>query len=86
MKTQSWFQKDTTASKRPSVLGVPLMGTTKKTASEASRFASRLRPHDLIAMLTHHYTRVRARTLPRVKTTISVTNKEGSQAVRISFG
>ncbi len=26
--------------------------------------AARLRPHELIAMLTHHYTRVRARSLP----------------------
>jgi hypothetical protein len=86
MKTQSWFQKDTTSSKRPTLLGAPLFGTNKSATSEASRFASRLRPHDLIAMLTHHYARVRARSQPKVKTSLSVANKKGNQAVTISFG
>jgi hypothetical protein len=84
MKTQSWFQKDTASIKRSTLLGAPLLG--RKGATEASKFASRLRPHDLIAMLTHHYTRVRARSLPKVKTTLSVKTKSGAQAVKISFG
>jgi hypothetical protein len=86
MKTQSWFQKETSTSKRSSILGAPLFGKHKSATSEASKFASRLRPHDLIAMLTHHYTRVRSRGLPKVKTSISVMNKTGAQAVTISFG
>ncbi len=48
--------------------------------------AARLRPHELIAMLTHHYTRARARSLPRVKTTLCVTMPGGRQAVVIGFG
>jgi hypothetical protein len=85
MKTQSWFQKDTASIKRSTLLGAPLLGR-KNTTTEASKFASRLRPHDLIAMLTHHYTRVRAHSLPKVKTTLSVKTKSGAQAVKISFG
>jgi len=49
-------------------------------------FAAKLRPHELIAMLTHHYTRVRARSLPRVKTTLSVSMPGGRQAVVIGWG
>lgn len=47
--------------------------------------AARLRPHELIAMLTHHYTRVRARSLPRVSTTLVVRNPAGRQAVVIGW-
>ena len=47
--------------------------------------AARLRPHELIAMLTHHYTRVRARSLPRVSTTLVVRNPSGRQAVVIGW-
>ena len=49
-------------------------------------FATKLRPHELIAMLTHHYTRARARSLPKVKTTIRVRNPAGKQAVVIGWG
>jgi hypothetical protein len=91
MKTQLWFQKDKSSAqknekKRPLLLGAPLLDRKSGVASEASRFASRLRPHDLIAMLTHHYTRVRARSLPKVKTSLSVQGPRGKQAVTISFG
>lgn len=48
--------------------------------------AARLRPHELIAMLTHHYTRIRARSLPRVRTSISVVMPDGRQAVVIGWG
>ena len=49
-------------------------------------FAAKLRPHELIAMLTHHYARARARSLPKVKTTIQVRNPGGKQAVVIGWG
>jgi hypothetical protein len=49
-------------------------------------FAARLRPHELIAMLTHHYARARARSLPKVKTSISVLTPGGKQAVVIGQG
>lgn len=48
--------------------------------------AARLRPHELIAMLTHHYSRVRARSMPRVKTTLQVATPRGRQAVVIGWG
>jgi len=47
--------------------------------------AARLRPRELIAMLTHHYMRARARSLPRVKTTLSVSTPRGKQAVTIGW-
>ena len=61
MKTQSWFQKETPSRQRATAR---LPGTTLPPADKPS-LAARLRPHELIAMLTHHYTRVRARSLPR---------------------
>jgi hypothetical protein len=82
MKTQSWFQKETPSRTRAFARppGVPSPVIDKPS------LAARLRPHELIAMLTHHYSRVRARTLPRVTTKITVTNPSGKQAVSISFG
>jgi hypothetical protein len=85
MKTQSWFQKDTGSLKRAALLGRPV-GTRPSKTSEISGIAARLRPHELIAMLTHHYTRVRARSMPKVKTTLSVHTPKGKAAVTISFG
>ncbi len=79
--TQSWFQKETPSRQWP-IARLP--GTTLPPADKPS-LAARLRPHELIAMLTHHYTRVRARSLPRVTTTLSVANPSGKQAVVISF-
>jgi hypothetical protein len=82
MKTQSWFQKDAPSTqktaRRPA--GAPVAPV------ERSGLVAKLRPHELIAMLTHHYTRVRARSLPRVKTTLAVATPRGKQAVIISFG
>jgi hypothetical protein len=82
MKTQSWFQKDA-----PSTLGTARRPVGAPAAPvERSGLVAKLRPHELIAMLTHHYTRVRARSLPRVKTTLAVATPRGKQAVIISFG
>jgi hypothetical protein len=85
MKTKSWFQKETGSRKRPALAGQAIPVRPGQ-VSEAAKFASRLRPSELIAMLTHHYARVRARSLPKVKTSISVVNTRGKQAVTISFG
>ncbi|MGL4240283.1 MAG: hypothetical protein ACRCTI_04140 [Beijerinckiaceae bacterium] len=80
MKPQGWFQKDKSASKRPAILGGPALPRSL----EASRIAAKLRPHELIAMLTHHYTRARARSLPRVKVSITVQAPNGRQAVLLA--
>jgi hypothetical protein len=82
MKTQSWFQKDAPSKQRITArpAGAPMAPV------ERSGLVAKLRPHELIAMLTHHYTRVRARSLPRVKTTLAVATPRGKQAVIISFG
>jgi hypothetical protein len=82
MKTQSWFQKDAPSANRVAArpAGMPV------TPVERSGLVAKLRPHELIAMLTHHYTRVRSRSLPRVKTTLAVSTPRGKQAVIISFG
>ncbi|MFM9973630.1 MAG: hypothetical protein ACKVON_03535 [Beijerinckiaceae bacterium] len=90
MTTQSWFQKETLSRTRPprkrhALAGKPF-SKSLATPSEAVKFANRLLPSELIAMLTHHYARVRARSLPKVKTSLSVVNKNGNQAVIISFG
>jgi hypothetical protein len=85
MTTQRWFQKETTPIKRKALIGTPA-APLKPKASELGALAARLRPHELIAMLTHHYTRVRARSMPRVKTTLSVNTPTGKAAVTISFG
>lgn len=61
------------------------LGLPAPLAAPKPGLASRLRPHELIAMLTHHYTRVRSRTLPRVKTTLSVATPGGKQAVVIGW-
>jgi hypothetical protein len=79
MKPQGWFQKDKSASRRPKALG----DAVPPRASDASRFAARLRPHELIAMLTHHYARVRARSLPKVKVSLAVRMPSGKAAVTI---
>jgi hypothetical protein len=78
--SQGWFQKDRSAAKRPVLAGLPATPAT----SEASRIAARLRPHELIAMLSHHYARVRARTQPRVSVSISVRAPSGKQAVLLA--
>jgi hypothetical protein len=82
MKTQSWFQKDAPSTHRTGVrpAAAPMAPV------ERTGLVAKLRPHELIAMLTHHYTRVRARSLPRVKTTLAVATPRGKQAVVISFG
>ncbi len=85
MTTQRWFQKETAVVKRKALAGLSAGSQTAK-PSELSSLAARLRPHELIAMLTHHYTRVRARSLPKVKTTLSVNTPKGKAAVIISFG
>jgi hypothetical protein len=85
MKTQGWFQKETTLPALSSKLGKTVLGK-QRSAKDLSGFAAKLRPHELIAMLTHHYSKVRARSLPRVKTTLSVSTPHGVQAVTISFG
>jgi hypothetical protein len=82
MKTQNWFKMDSSSMPRPATrpAGKPTVPV------ERSALVARLRPHELIAMLTHHYTRVRSRSLPRVKTTLTVATPRGKQAVIISFG
>jgi hypothetical protein len=100
MKPKNWFQKETgpakllaqkspaqkrLAQKHPALLGQPLPARPGQ-ISEAAKFASRLRPAELIAMLTHHFIRARARSQPRVKTSLNVVNTRGKQAVTISFG
>jgi hypothetical protein len=80
MISQGWFQKDKPAPKRPRLIGAPALARV----TEATRLAAKLRPHELIAMLTHHYSRVRARSLPRVTVTIAVRNPAGKQAVTIA--
>lgn len=75
-----WFQKDKTPTRRPVLLG----GAAAPKVSEASRLAAKLRPHELIAMLTHHYQKTRAVTRPRVKITVAVCNPGGKQAVIIA--
>lgn len=61
------------------------MGPRLSGPAQAPSLASRLRPHELIAMLTHHYARARARSLPRVKTTLAVSDPGGRQAVTIGW-
>ena len=85
MKTQGWFQKETPIVALHPVLDKGLLGR-QRPSREFSGLAAKLRPHELIAMLTHHYTKVRARSLPRVRTTLAVSTPRGSQAVSISFG
>jgi hypothetical protein len=85
MKTQSWFQKEAAISALSPILGKTVLGR-KRSVNDLSGFAAKLRPHELIAMLTHHYSKVRARSLPRVKTTLAVSTPHGVQAVTISFG
>jgi hypothetical protein len=85
MKTQGWFQKETVIPALSPKLGKSMLGR-KRAVNDISGFAAKLRPHELIAMLTHHYSKVRARSLPRVKTTLAVSSPHGVQAVTISFG
>jgi hypothetical protein len=80
MIRSGWFQKDKSATRRPVVLG----GAAQPSASETGRLAAKLRPHELIAMLTHHYNKTRAHSRPRVKITVAVSNPEGKQAVIIA--
>jgi hypothetical protein len=80
MITPGWFQKDKSAPKRSKLLG----GAARPGVSDASRMAAKLRPQELIAMLTHHYARARARSMPRVQITLAVSNPAGRQAVVIA--
>jgi hypothetical protein len=80
MIRSGWFQKDKTSAKRPTLVGGPALPKS----SEASRIAARLRPHELIAMLSHHYQKTRAISRPRVKITVAVSNPKGKQAVIIA--
>lgn len=81
MKSQGWFQKDAAPLRRPRGLrpieALPL--------PERAGLAAKLRPHELIAMLTHHYARARARALPKVTTTLAVRSPGGRQAVTIEW-
>lgn len=92
MKTQNWFHKDTSSARiMASLTRLPARPLLAPPAPSRPSFAAKLRPHELIAMLTHHYARVRARAmpkaaLPRVKTTLSAETPRGKQAVTISFG
>jgi hypothetical protein len=85
MKNQNWFHNDPgpAAVRRPPAAR-PLIAAPAPTGKPG--FAAKLRPHELIAMLTYHYSRVRLRALPKVRTSISVSNPRGKQAVTISFG
>jgi hypothetical protein len=83
--TKSWFQKDTPSNLRLVPVGRPAVGSRRR-ADETSGFASKLKPQELIAMLMHHYKQVRARSQPKVKVSIAVSNPKGNQAVTISFG
>jgi hypothetical protein len=74
-----WLQKDKSERKRPRLVG----GPAASRQSDASRLAAKLRPHELIAMLTHHYTRARARSLPKVAIRLCVLNSAGKPAVTI---
>jgi len=58
----------------------PMAGSTP-----LATLAAKLRPRELIALLTHHYARSRGRNLPRVKTTLNVANPHGRQAVTIGW-
>ncbi|MCA3565278.1 MAG: hypothetical protein IOC90_14740 [Methylocystis sp.] len=85
MKKQSWFDNDPgPAAVRRAPAARPLMAPPVPTGKPS--FAAKLRPHELIAMLTHHYSRVRLRALPKVRTSLSVCNPRGKQAVTIRFG
>ncbi|MGL4634539.1 MAG: hypothetical protein ACRCWF_01020 [Beijerinckiaceae bacterium] len=85
MKTQSWFQKDIGSVTR-TARRIPAAEPRQSKQKDMSGIAARLRPHELIAMLTHHYTRVRSRSMPKVKTTLAVHAPNGKAAVMISFG
>jgi hypothetical protein len=85
MSLQNWLTPETKPQRRQPLRSVTDIAAAR-TLRDGPSFASKLRPHELIAMLTHHYTKVRARSLPKVKTTISVTMPNGSQAVRITLG
>jgi hypothetical protein len=85
MKNQNWFHNDQgTVVTRRVPLARPAIVSPPPTGKPS--FVSKLRPHELIAMLTHHYSRVRSRALPKVRTSISVSNPGGKQAVTISYG
>jgi hypothetical protein len=83
--TRSWFQKDIQPIGRLAPLGRPALGA-RRIADETAGLAARLKPQELIAMLMHHYKQVRARSQPKVKVSIAVSNPKGNQAVTISFG
>jgi hypothetical protein len=85
MSLQNWLTSETKPQRRQPQVSVADLAAAR-THRDGPSFASKLRPHELIAMLTHHYTRVRARSLPKVKTSISVKMPDGSQAVTISLG
>jgi hypothetical protein len=80
MTPQGWFRKDKGPPARSGRKGGPALPGLP----DAARIAAKLRPHELVAMLTHHYARVRARSLPRVSITIAVRNPAGKQAVVIA--
>jgi hypothetical protein len=75
-----WFQKDKAPARRLALVGSPALPK----ASEASKLAAKLRPHELIAMLTHHYQKTRSVSRPRVRITLAVSNPGGKQAVIIA--
>jgi hypothetical protein len=83
--TRSWFQKDIKPLGRIAPLGRPATGSRRR-ADETAGLAAKLKPQELIAMLMHHYKQVRARSQPKVKVSLAVTNPKGQQAVTISFG
>jgi hypothetical protein len=52
----------------------------------AGSLAKRLKPNELISLLTQHYERVRARARPKVITKIACFTPGGKSAVRIRLG
>jgi hypothetical protein len=52
----------------------------------AAPLAMRLKPNELISLLTQHYERVRARARPKVTTKIACFTPAGKAAVRIRLG
>jgi hypothetical protein len=57
----------------------------RQTAETLKAIASRLRPHELVAMLASHYSKA-TRDRPRVNIRLSATMPDGRQCVRIVQG
>lgn len=65
----------------------PALQTVAPTGRRSTEsFAKRLKPNELISLLTQHYERVRARARPKVITKIACFTPGGKSAVRIRLG